>query len=125
MCPNTNDFFAGAWFKYDSTPFETKGFDAVLCTVTAQFEDYSILEINMWQAEPILIFDSILPAFGLENKGGNVWKFKHYYFVKNKKEGYDTFVGNIKYLHEFQRIMISIKESGVIYKSDILNHIRP
>lgn len=123
MSLSINDFFPTAWFKYQGEPFEVWAFDTTMCYVTGRFEDHSFRQLSIESVEPILIFDSILPAFGMENKGGTVWQIRHYYFVKNKISGYDTVAGNIKHIHELQRLMIALKQRGVLFDSDIRPHV--
>src|SRR5574343_1072144 len=125
MSLNINDFFPTAWFKYQGEPFEVWAFDTTMCYVTGRFEDHSFRQLSIESVEPILIFDSILPAFGLEQKTyKNTWYFKHYVFVKGFKYGYDTIIGNIVYIHELQRLMITLKQKAVLFDSDIRPHVR-
>jgi len=125
MSLSINDFFPTAWFKYQGEPFEVWGFDTTMCYVTGKFEDHSFRQLSIESVEPIPIFDSILPSFGLEQKKyKNAWHFKHYVFVKGFKYGYDTAFGNIIYIHELQRVMIALKQKGVLFDPDIRNHVR-
>ncbi len=124
MSLNTNDFFNGAWFKYHGEPFETWGYDNTLCIVTGRLEDHSFREIPIEQVEPILLWDSILPAFGLSKTKYGYFEFGNYHFVRALDGTYACAFGALKFVHELQRVMICLNQSGVIFDSDIKELVR-
>lgn len=124
MSLNPNDFFKGAWFKHHGQPFETWGYDNTLCIVTGRFEDHSFRELPIEQIQPIQIFDSILPAFGLAKTKYGYFEFRHFHFIRALDGTYACAFGALKFIHELQRVMICLKESAVVYDSDIIELIR-